>query len=400
MLPFLLLTNPFDGILTKIFNLVETFIVGMTLLILYALISIFFSFLCSVLEAALLSFTPTYIKMKRQEGKSYALTLANFKKDIDRPLIAILTLNTIAHTVGAILVGVQAEKVWPSGGMVGIVSAIMTVLILIVSEIIPKTIGATYWKSLGNFTARFLKIIIFPLKYTGILWLLMLTTKLIGKSAHVSTMSREEFIAITDAAEEEGVFEESESAVIKNLLIFKSVTAKNVMTPYAVVTSEDEEMVLTQFHEEHKNLRFSRIPIYKEKQNNITGFVLRDDILEEIVEDRGEKQLSDLKREIFVVEDNTPIPSLFDTFINQRAHIALVVDEFGNTTGIVTMEDIIETLLGLEIMDESDAIEDMQKQARKNWERRAKRMGIKLQEPEAKVKKTSEEDDTSSSPEN
>jgi CBS domain containing-hemolysin-like protein len=352
----------------------------MTLLILYALISIFFSFLCSVLEAALLSFTPTYIKVKRQEGKSYALTLANFKKDIDKPLIAILTLNTVAHTVGAILVGVQAEKVWPSGGMVGIISAIMTALILIVSEIIPKTIGATYWKSLGNFTARFLKIIIFPLKYTGILWLLLLTTKLIGKSAHVSTMSREEFIAITDAAREEGVFEENESAVIKNLLIFKSVTAKNVMTPYPVVTSEDEDMTLSEFHNEHRNLRFSRIPVYKEKNNNITGFVLRDDILEEIVEDNGQKFLKDLKREIFVVQDDTPIPDLFDTFIKQRAHIALVVDEFGNTTGIVTMEDIIETLLGLEIMDESDAIEDMQKQARKNWERRAQRMGIKLQD--------------------
>ncbi|MCH2489960.1 MAG: CNNM domain-containing protein [Flavobacteriales bacterium] len=359
----------------------------MTLLIVYALLSIFFSFLCSVLEAALLSFTPTYIKMKNQEGKGYAQTLANYKKDIDQPLIAILTLNTIAHTVGAILVGVQAEKlpydieVW-GFNIVGVVSAIMTLLILIVSEIIPKTIGATYWKKLGRFTAIFLHVIIFPLKYTGILWLLTLTTKLIGKSAHVSTMSREEFIAITDAAEQEGVFEENESAVIKNLLVFKSVTAKNVMTPFPVVTSEDETMTLKEFHEKHKNLRFSRIPVYKEKSHEISGFVLRDDVLEEIVEDRGNKPLSDVKREIFVVQDETPIPDLFDTFIKQRGHIALVVDEFGNTTGIVTMEDIIETLLGLEIMDESDAIEDMQMQARKNWERRAQRMGISLQDRE------------------
>ncbi len=368
----------------------------MTLLILYAVLSIFFSFLCSILEAALLSFTPTFIKVKRQEGKGYATTLANYKKDIDRPLIAILTLNTVAHTVGAILVGVQAEKlpykveVWGIN-LVGIVSAIMTFLILIVSEIIPKTIGATYWKKLGGFTALFLKFIIVPLKYTGILWLLMLTTKLIGKSAHVSTMSREEFIAITDAAEQEGVFEENESAVIKNLLVFKSVIAKNVMTPFSVVTSEEESMHLKQFHEEHKNLQFSRIPIYKEKNNNITGFVLRDDVLEEIVEERGEKPLSDIKREISVVQDDTPIPDLFDTFIKLRAHIALVVDEFGNTTGIVTMEDIIETLLGLEIMDESDAIEDMQAQARKNWERRAKRMGIQVQEKNIQKTETDSE---------
>tara|TARA_R110002072_G_scaffold22615_1_gene79468 strand:- start:313570 stop:314664 length:1095 start_codon:yes stop_codon:yes gene_type:complete len=357
----------------------------MTLLIVYALLSIFFSFLCSILEAALLSFTPTFIKVKTQEGKSYAKTLANYKKDIDQPLIAILTLNTIAHTVGAILVGVQAEKlpykvdVW-GVNIVGIVSAIMTLLILVVSEIIPKTIGATYWKKLGSFTALFLNVIIFPLKYTGILWLLTLTTKLIGKSAHVSTMSREEFMAITDAAEQEGVFEENESAVIKNLLIFKSVTAKNVMTPFPVVTSEDETMTLNQFHESHKNIRFSRIPVYKDKTHNITGFILRDDLLSEIVEDHGDKPLSDIKREMAVVQNDAPIPDLFDTFIKQRAHIALVVDEFGNTTGIVTMEDIIETLLGLEIMDESDDIEDMQLQARKNWERRAKRMGIQLQD--------------------
>ncbi len=363
----------------------------MTLLLVYALLSIFFSFLCSILEAALLSFTPSFLKLKSQEGKGYAKTLTAFKKDIDQPLIAILTLNTIAHTVGAILVGVQAEKL-PykieilGVNMVGIVSAIMTLLILVISEIIPKTIGATYWKKLGSFTALFLKVIIFPLKYTGILWLLKLTTKLIGKSAHVTSMSREEFIAITDTAEQEGIFEENESAVIKNLLLFKSVIAKNVMTPFPVVTSEDESKSLSEFHGTHKNLKFSRIPVYKEKSHNITGFVLKDDLLEEIVEERGDKPLSDIKREITVVQDETPIPDLFDTFIKQRAHIALVVDEFGNTTGIVTMEDIIETLLGLEIMDESDAIEDMQVQARKNWEQRAKRMGIQM-----KDKKTEDE---------
>ncbi|WP_310991614.1 CNNM domain-containing protein [Aequorivita marina] len=366
----------------------------MTLLIVYALLSIFFSFLCSILEAALLSFTPTYLRMKTQEGKGYAKTLTNFKKDIDRPLIAILTLNTIAHTVGAILVGVQAEKLpfkveFMGMNIVGVVSAIMTVLILVVSEIIPKTIGATYWKKLGAFTAMFLKAIIFPLKYTGILWLLMFVTKMVGKSAHVSTMSREEFMAITDAAEEEGVFEEKETTVIKNLLVFKSVHAKDVMTPFTVVTLEDENKSLTEFHETHKSLRFSRIPIYKNKTHNISGFVLRDDILEEIVENRGDKLLSDIKREIFVVSAEKPIPELFEIFIKERMHIAAVVDDFGNTIGIVTMEDIIETLLGLEIMDESDNIQDMQAQARKNWEKRAKRMGIQVNE-EPSPKKESE----------
>ncbi len=357
----------------------------MTLLIVYAVLSILFSFLCSILEAALLSFTPTFLRMKANEGKAYAVKLTNFKKDIDKPLIAILTLNTIAHTVGAILVGVQAEKlpykveIW-GVNMVGIVSTIMTLLILIVSEIIPKTIGATYWKKLGSFTAMFLDVIIFPLKYTGILWLLMFVTKMVGKSTHVSTMSREEFMAITDAAEEEGVFEENETTVIKNLLVFKSVQAKDAMTPFPVVTLEDEKTSLQKFHNGHKNLRFSRIPVYKDKTHNISGFVLRDDILEEIVEEHGDKLLSDIKRKIFLVSAEKPIPDLFETFIKQRVHIAAVVDEFGNTIGVVTMEDIIETLLGLEIMDESDSIEDMQLQARKNWEKRAKRMGIEFDE--------------------
>jgi len=355
----------------------------MTTLIVYAVLSIFFSFLCSILEAALLSFTPTYLKIKTLEGKGYAQTLTNLKKDIDKPLIAILTINTVAHTVGAILVGVEAEKlpykVEVLGvNMVGIVSAIMTLLILIISEIIPKTIGATYWKSLGPFTAITLKAIIFPLKYTGILWLLNLTTKLIGKSAHVNTMSREEFMAIADTAEEEGVFEENESTIIKNLLLFKSVMAKDVMTPFPVVVTEDETTTLEDFHKHHKNLRFSRIPVYKDKTHNITGFVLKDDILEEIVEEHGDKMLSDIRRNIFVVEAQKPIPKLFEVFIKQRGHIALVVDEFGNTIGIITMEDIIETLLGQEIMDESDTIEDMQAVARKNWKIRAKRMGIQL----------------------
>ncbi len=365
----------------------------MTLLIIYAVLSIFFSFICSILEAALLSFTPTFIKMKKNEGKSYAKTLAALKKDIDQPLIAILTINTIAHTVGAILVGNQAGILAAEGGIeisflgfnfVAIVSAIMTILILIISEIIPKTIGATYWKSLGNFTAKSLNVIMFPLKYTGILWLLNLTTKMIGKSAHVSTMSREEFMAITEAAEMEGVFEENESAVIKNLLIFKSVMAKNVMTPFPVVIKADEKTTLQDFYHTNKGLQFSRIPIYNEQSNNITGFVLKDDVLAEIIENHGAKILTDLKREISVVNAEKPIPEMFDTFIQKRTHMSLVVDEFGNTIGVVTMEDIIETLLGLEIMDESDAIEDMQIQARKNWEKRAKRMGLSINKEEEK----------------
>ncbi|MGB7784920.1 MAG: hemolysin family protein [Salinimicrobium sp.] len=349
----------------------------MALLLIYAFISIFFSFLCSVLEAAFLSITPSFIQLKSKEGKNYARTLARFKQDVDEPLIAILTINTVAHTVGAILVGVQAERIFGDGdNVVGIVSALMTVAILVLSEIIPKTIGATYWKHLGGFTAQTLKLFVFPLKYSGILWLMKLTTRLIGKSAHVNSMSREEFMAITDVAEEEGVFEGQEKTVIKNMLVFKKVLAKDVMTPFSVVVSEDEETSIEKFHREHKNLIFSRIPLFQKRSGNISGFVLKDDVLEEIVNGEGSKALKALKREIHITSEDTPIPELFDKFIAQRNHLAMVADQYGNTIGLVTMEDIIETLLGLEIMDESDSIEDMQVLARKNWKKRAEKLGL------------------------
>lgn len=368
----------------------------MGLLLIFATCSIFFSFMCSILEAALLSFTPSYIKIKKQEGKHYAEVLANFKKDIDKPLIAILTINTVAHTVGSILVGVQAEKTYGDGSnAVGIVSGILTLGILILSEIIPKTLGATYWDKMGAFTANTLRLMIAPLKYTGLLWLLMLTTRLIGKSAKVNTMSREEFAAITEAAEEEGVFEENESTVIKNMLVFKSVVAKDIMTPFSVAITEDESMSIADFHHSHKNLKFSRIPVYKDKSNNISGFILKDDVLEEMIKQNGQSKLETLKREIFVTTSEVPIPDLFDIFIRKRTHISIVTDEFGNVVGLVTMEDIIETLFGLEIMDESDSIEDMQKLARKNWERRAKRLGLIQRREEAQPEELQNEDNVS-----
>lgn len=350
----------------------------MSLLILYAFISIFFSFLCSILEAVLLSVTPTFININKRNGKSYASSLEALKDDVDKPLIAILTLNTIAHTVGAILVGVQAEQVFGNGdNAIMIVSAVMTLLILVLSEIIPKTIGATYWESLANFTSKALNVLIFPLKYTGILWLLQLTTKLIGgKNAHVSTVTRDSFLAMTDLAHEEGVFKESESKVIKNLINFKEILAKDIMTPRTVMVSEDETKSVKAFFEEHQELRVSRIPIYADNPDNITGLVLKDDVYKEMALDNDRLTLADIRRDIIIVERQLPIPTLFDQLIESKNHMALVVDEYGTVTGLVTMEDVIETLLGLEIMDESDTVADLQKQARKSWEGRAKRLGI------------------------
>jgi len=364
----------------------------MGLLIFYAIISIFFSFLCSILEAVLLSITPTFINVKKKEGKAYATELEELKKDVDRPLIAILTLNTIAHTVGAILVGVQAKVAYAElygttkrsvlgiefteDVMVGVVSTIMTILILVASEIIPKTIGATYWKQLANFTSKALNVLIFPLKWTGILWILQLTTKLIGGKGHGSVLSREGFVAMADIAQEEGVFEENESKVIKNLLTFKEVQAKDVMTPRTVMKTESEKTSIETFFEANQNIRFSRIPVYTEDPDNITGLVLKAEVFKEMALGNGSKPLSEIKRNIIIVNRSLPIPTLFEQLVESRNHMALVVDEYGSVSGLVTMEDVIETLLGLEIMDESDNVSDLQLLARKSWETRAKRLGL------------------------
>ncbi|MCL6296349.1 CNNM domain-containing protein [Jejuia spongiicola] len=364
----------------------------MGLLLFFAFISIFFSFLCSILEAVLLSVTPTFINVKKKEGKAYASDLEHLKKDVDRPLIAILTLNTIAHTVGAILVGVQAKVAYVElyGSqtksffgiefteelMVGVVSSIMTILILVASEIIPKTIGATYWKALANFTTKALRVLIFPLKWTGLLWLLQLTTKLIGGKGHGSVLNREDFHAMADMAHEEGVFQESESKVIKNLLTFKDVMAKDIMTPRTVMKTENETTTVEDFFNKNLNLRFSRVPIYIDTEDNIKGLVLKDDVFKEMALNNGAKKLSELKRDIIIVNRNMAIPKLFEQLVETRNHMALVVDEYGTVSGLVTMEDVIETLLGLEIMDESDNVSDLQVQARKNWEARAKKLGI------------------------
>jgi len=365
----------------------------MGLLIFYAVISIFFSFLCSILEAVLLSINPTFINIKKKEGKAYADTLELLKKDVDQPLIAILTLNTVAHTVGAILVGVQAKAAYAQlyGSesrsilgieftedlMVGVVSTIMTILILVASEIIPKTIGATYWKGLANFTAKTLRIMVLVLKYTGLLWILQLFTRLVGgKGHHGSVLSREDFTAMADIAQEDGVFEKSESTIIKNLLRFDEVLVKDVMTPRTVMKIAQEDLSIQEFYDDNQKMRFSRIPVYSDKEDHITGFVLKDSILEELVLGNGKSPLSKIKRELLVAERSTPIPELFELLISNREHIALAVDEFGSVSGLVTMEDVIETLLGLEIMDESDHVADLQQLARKNWETRAKKTGI------------------------
>jgi CBS domain containing-hemolysin-like protein len=344
-----------------------------TLLITYGLLSIFISFLCSILEASLLSVTHAFINIKQQEGAGYANQLEKLKEDIDRPLIAILTINTVANTAGALLVGVEAEHVFGSGdNMVFAISFIMTFLILLVSEIIPKTIGATYWKELAKFTTKTLGVFIFIIKYSGLLWLLLFTTRLIGKEeVHGSSVfSREDFHAMTEIAEEEGVFEEQESTVIKNIINFKDTTVNEIMTPRSVMLTANEDQKIIDFYNENKELRFSRIPLYKEDPDDINSYFLKDKLYDAIIKGTGDKPLSTLKRDIIMTNRDTSVAELFETLIEKKEHIALVFDEYGSVSGIVTQEDAIETLLGLEIMDESDRHEDMQQLAKKQHQER------------------------------
>ncbi|WP_341221499.1 CNNM domain-containing protein [Polaribacter atrinae] len=364
----------------------------MTLLIIFATVSIFFSFLCSILEAVLLSITPTFINLKKNEGHAFAIELETLKKDVDKPLIAILTINTIAHTVGAILVGVQAKVAYAEmygnsvktilgvqlteDVMVGVVSTIMTILILVASEIIPKTIGATYWRQLANFTSKALNVMIFPLKWTGFLWLLQLTTKLIGGKGHGSVLSREGFLVMTEMAEKDGVFHENESKVIRNLLGFNEVKVNDVMTPRSVLEIADESQTIATFYKEHKSLRYSRIPVFAQNPDEITGYFLKDNLFEAIINGKGDETLSSIKRNIIITDRDLSIPDLFEKLIKEKEHIALVVDEYGSVSGLVSQEDVIETLLGLEIMDESDSVADLQAQAKKSWKNRIKKLGV------------------------
>jgi len=347
----------------------------MSLLIFYLFLAIGVSFLCSILEAVLLSITPSYITVLEKNGSKTGRQLRSLKDDIDRPLAAILSLNTIAHTVGAAGVGAQAQIVF--GSMyVSIASAILTLLILVLSEIIPKTLGATYWKKLAPFaaaTTKLLIIMIYPLVVLakGI-------TGWLSKERNRPSLSREEFSAMAEKGVEEGIFEESESNIFINLIRFKSLKVRDIMTPRVVVLKFSEDRTVNEVMQSVDKLRFSRIPVYGKSEEDISGYVLKNDLFLHLSEDKSEKKLKELKRELLIVPENISLQTLFERLLEKQEHIAVAVDEYGGLSGVVTMEDVVETLIGMEIVDEIDAIEDMQKLARKNWEQRAKRLGIVL----------------------
>ncbi|MEP2668644.1 MAG: CNNM domain-containing protein [Cyclobacteriaceae bacterium] len=340
----------------------------MTLLLVYLFIALIISFLCSIMEAVLLSVPISFLKAKKDDKNAVAMIA--LKEDIDKPLSAILSLNTVAHTVGAAGVGAQATVVF-GDAYFGIVSAVLTILILVVTEIIPKTLGANYSREFVGITTNMIKVALF-ITYP-LVWLSSILTKMLAREKSEFTTSRAEISALASIGTEEGIFADKENKIIQNLIKLKSLKIKSIMTPRIVVVTADEEMTLRQFLANKEFLHFSRIPIYKGNKDNITGFVLRELVFEKLAEDKFDLKLKDIKRDIAMFPASITLFDAWGQLLQRKEHISLVTDEYGGMDGIATLEDIIETLLGFEIVDEKDQVEDMQKFAAKRWQERKKK---------------------------
>ena len=359
---------------------------SMTLLILYIAIAIGVSFLCSVLEAVLLSVSPAYVGNLSVTKPKVAERLKSLKSDVERPLAAILTLNTFAHTIGAAGAGAEAAAVFGSGA-IGIFSAVLTIGILVLSEIIPKTLGATYWRALAPMAARILK----PLIWITIpaVWLSQGLTRLIARGEKEGAVSRDEIAALAQIGHEEGVFDASESRILTSLLRFNELHARDVMTPRTVLVAYPQTTPLGQIARDEQP--FSRLPIYDGDRDHVTGYVLHDDVLRAVADGREGAPASEIKRPILAVPGDLALPKLFEKLLERREHLALVVGEYGGTQGVVSVEDVVETLLGLEIVDEVDHEHDMQAAARRQWAERRERDGLPVAADDAEAP-TSERD--------
>ncbi len=350
----------------------------MTTLFVYFGFALGVSFLCSILEAALLSITPSHLAKLEQDSPRVGARIRVLKSRIDRSLAAILSLNTIANTAGAAGVGAEAQRLWGSEAL-AIASAILTLSILIVSEIIPKTLGAMYWRRMTRFISIVLPMMI--LLMLPLVWLAEGVTRLMKRKRAAEKLSREEFAALARVGEEQGVFDESEMRILRNLFHFGSLRTRDIMTPRTVMFSLAESTSVRDAIAQRGSMIFSRIPIWNETPDQVTGYILKDQLLLRAARDELDVPVSSFAREALMVPDTIPLPALFETLLDHREHIAVVVDEYGGVDGVVTMEDVLETLIGLEIVDEMDSVQDMRAMARAKWESRAKH--IESEPPEA-----------------
>jgi CBS domain containing-hemolysin-like protein len=347
----------------------------MSLLIFYLFLAIGVSFLCSILEAVLLSITPSHIAVMNEQGHASGKLLRRLKREIDRPLSAILTVNTFAHTFGAAGVGAQAQVVFGSAWLT-VISAVVTLAILIFSEIIPKTLGATYWKQLAPFTAhtcRWLIVMTWPL-----VKLSQFITRLLGKGKKGPTVSREELSTLAQVSHQEGVLDEEEAGIFTNLIRFGAIRVEDIMTPRVVVERFQQDTTLSDAKNRDDGLTFSRYPVFGEDDEDITGYVLKSDIMLALAEGEGHRTLKELKRDVLFLPEFLSLRTAFSQLLTDQEHFAVVVDEYGGFVGLVTMEDVLETLLGMDIVDESDTTENLRHLARERWMQRAKKMGLEL----------------------
>lgn len=359
----------------------------MELLIAFMLAALIISGMCSVLEATLMSTPMSFItSLEAQEVKGAAL-LKKYKHNIDRPISAILVLNTVANTVGASLVGSQASQVahelgYPHDTVVGVVSAVFTLLILVCSEIIPKTIGSTYWRKLAVPASRVIRVLVFVT--FPVVYCLEKITHLFSNGEQQVSVSREEVSAMVTVGAEEGVLEKKENRMIQNLLKLDEITAHEIMTPSVVVSMADSSMTLKEFYKNEEFSNYSRIPIYDDDNSDyITGYVLRQTILERLAEDKFNIHLKDLARPILSFSEEEPVANIWEKLLEKKEHISIIIDEYGSLRGIVTLEDVIETMLGFEIVDEKDEVVDMQEYAKAQWKKMQKKQNRMKPQPGA-----------------
>ncbi len=343
----------------------------MSALLAFVLLAVLVSFLCSLLEAVILSISAPYIAVSVKQGKRSGRILKELKSQIDRPLAAILTLNTVSHTVGAAGVGAQVHKIY-GDGFVTISSALLTLTILIFSEIIPKTLGASNWKSLAPFAAYVTLGLIYAMY--PFVWL---SEKLYGwlSPDRENSLTREEMIMSAEISASEGGIRPKESAIIKNLLMLDNIKVMDIMTPRAVIYALEKGQLVGEIIESHRPIRFSRIPVFVDDLDHIEGIVHRYKILEASSHDMDNISINSMITPVHSIPENISVAAALDQFIKRREHVFIVVDEYGSTTGLVSLEDAIETLLGVEIVDEFDSVADMRQYALDLWrERKSKQL--------------------------
>lgn len=324
------------------------------------------SFLFSLLEAVFLSTTSAYVALAVKEGHSYGKLLEHLKDNVNKPIAAILTVNTLSNTLGSAAIAAHAHEIYGNPG-VTIVSGILALCILVLSEIFPKIIGTMYWKNLAPLAAYTIQIVIFLIY--PIVWLSEFLGKLFGKSES-SSMTREEMIASAELGVEEGELHKKESAIIKNLLTLNSLFVSDVMTPRSVFFALDADSTVEEVHQKYKPIRFSRIPVFDGSLDNIVGLTMRHRIHEALSNDQHNLTIRQIVTPIQTVPERMTVASVLDLLIKRKEHLALAVDEYGIVTGLVTLEDAVETLLGVEIVDELDHITDMRQHALEQWQTR------------------------------